>query len=170
MFGQFRVDPVFFETFEAWRMTDFAPVPEHPKLEHYLPRRAIHLLKLCMIFSASRSNETILRLEDLREAQDFLIETEVYMPDVFRAMTHSIDGGVAILDETFNFVYMAYAKEKKGIDEHRIRHFIFQRAPQHTADHVLKNLIESRMIATAEVASTYGRPSYKPIPRIEHGH
>lgn len=168
-FGSFQVEPDFLRTFSAWLDLDLAPVPEHPKLEHYLPRRHIHFLKLCMVFSASRSSELVLRMEDFREAQDFLIETEVAMPDVFRAMTHSIDGGAAVLDEAFNFVYTTYAKEKRNIDEYRITHFIVQRAPQHAASHILKNLVDSRMIQVADLVGKAGRPTYKPVPRAEHG-
>lgn len=168
-FGPYKVEPEFLATFSAWLETDLAPVPEHPKLEHYLPRRSIHFLKLCMIFSASRSNDTVLRMEDFRNAQDFLIETEIAMPDVFRAMTSSIDGGAAVLDEAFNFVYTTFMKEKRNIDEYRITHFIVQRAPQHAASHILKNLIDSRMIQVADLVGKAGRPTYKPVPRIEHG-
>lgn len=169
LYGAFKVEPAFHDLFNAWRLSGFEPVPEHPKLEHYLPRRRIHFLKLCMIFSASRSNELVLRVEDFQAAQEFLIETEVYMPDVFRAMTQSIDGGAAVLDEAFNYVYTTFMKEKRNIDEYRITHFIIQRAPQHTASHILKNLIDSRMIQVADMVGKTGRPTYKPVPRIEHG-
>jgi hypothetical protein len=168
--GPFQVESKFLDHFEAWRESGYTPEPEHPKLEHYLPRRHIHFLKLCMVMSASRSNDLVLRVSDFREAQDLMIETETYMPDVFRAMTQSIDGGAAILDETFNFVYSTYSKEKRYIDEHRITHFIVQRAPQHTASYILKNLVDSNMIQVAEAVGRLGKPSYKPIPRVEHGH
>jgi len=167
--GAFKVEPAFLDLFTAWRLTDYAPIPDHPKLEHYLPRRGIHFLKLCMIFSVSRSNDLVLRVQDFQAAQDFLMETEVSMPDVFRAMTHSIDGGAAVLDEAFNFVYTTFMKEKRNIDEYRITHFIVQRAPQHTASHILKNLVDSRMIQVADLVGKAGRPTYKPVPRIEHG-
>jgi hypothetical protein len=169
MFGAFKVHPDFYALFNAWRLEDYPTVPEHPKLEHYLPRRGIHFLKLCMVFSASRSGEGVLTVEDFQAAQDFMIETEVAMPDVFRAMTHSIDGGAAVLDEAFNFVYTTFLKEKRNIDEYRITHFIVQRAPQHAASHILKNLVDSRMIQVAELMGKAGRPTYKPVPRIEHG-
>src|SRR5262249_31194180 len=144
--GAFLVEPRFLDSFEAWRLLEYGPVPDHPKLEHYLPRRHIHFLKLCMIMSASRGNDLVLRQEDFMAAQDLMTETELYMPDVFRAMTHSIDGGAAVLDEAFNFVYTTFSKEKQYVEEHRITHFIVQRAPQHTATHILKNLVDSRMI------------------------
>jgi hypothetical protein len=122
-----------------------------------------------MIVSASRSNELILRTSDFTEAQELMIEAETYMPDVFRAMTQSIDGGAAILDEAFNFVYSTYAKEKRNIDEHRIMYFISQRAPQHSVSSIINNLVGSRMIEVAELCNSRGMKAYKPIPRVEHG-
>jgi hypothetical protein len=167
--GAFQVEEEFMTHFEAWREAGYPPEPEHPKLEHYLPRRYTHFLKLCMIVSASRSNELILRTSDFTEAQELMIEAETYMPDVFRAMTQSIDGGAAILDEAFNFVYSTYAKEKRNIDEHRIMYFISQRAPQHSVSSIINNLVGSRMIEVAELCNSRGMKAYKPIPRVEHG-
>lgn len=167
--GEFTPDPQFLYHFEQWRLAGYEPEPEHPKLEHYLPRRPIHFLKLCMVMSASRSNDLVLRVDDFRAAQDILMEAEFSMPDTFRAMTQSIDGGAAILDETFQWVFSTYAKEKRYIDEHRIQYFIMQRAPQHTASHILKNLVDSRMIQIAESPGPRGKPTYKPVPRVEHG-
>jgi hypothetical protein len=167
--GEFQVEQKFLDLLQAWHNTDYTPEPEHPKLEHYLPRRHTHFLKLCMVCSASRSNDLILNMEDFQNAQELMLETEGYMPDVFRAMTHSIDGGAAILDETFNFVYSTYAKEKRNVAEHRVIHFIVQRAPQHSVSSILKNLLDAHMIEVADIMGTLGKPAYRPIPRVEHG-
>lgn len=168
--GEFNFEPQFEDCFREWFNIGYAPEPEHPKLAHYLPRRFIHFLKLCMVMAASRSNDMTLRVADFQNAQNLLFEAEMYMPDVFRAMTSSVDGGAATLDETFNFVHITYHKEKRPVLEHRILYFISLRTPQHSVSHILANLINSRMIEMVDKSNLVGKSTYKPVPRIEHGH
>jgi len=59
------------------------PFDEHPVLGKYVERRSLHLRKLCMAMSASRSNELVLRKVDFDRALSILLKTEQLMPYVF---------------------------------------------------------------------------------------
>ncbi len=59
------------------------------KFSGYVDRRAVHLRKLCMILSASRSDSMIIEEEDFDLALRILKETEVNMPATFSRIGRS---------------------------------------------------------------------------------
>ena len=67
------------------------PVPDHPKLIHYITRRRTHLYKLSMVASIDRSNALSLTQDDFNKALGWLIEAELTMPDIFKAGSTSVD-------------------------------------------------------------------------------
>jgi hypothetical protein len=166
LFGQISFDEKVVDLFRAWYTADCPPIPTHPKLEHYLPRRHIHFLKLCMVMSVSRSSEMVIRVEDFQAAQDLLLETEAYMPDVFKSMRYNSDANV--IDEAYNFVWTAFTKEQKPIAEHRIINFLAQRMPSHSVAKVLEVMVDSDMLAVASISDERGRKTYRPTPRATH--
>jgi len=66
----------------------------------YCERRPMHLLKLSMICSASRSSDMIIRVQDFQRAQGFLEAAEVRMENAFSKMGQSRYAAptVAVLD------------------------------------------------------------------------
>ncbi len=166
LFGPMAMTPDVAETLQAWYMLDCPPVPAHPKLEHYLPRRHIHFIKLCMIHSISRSSELIIRMEDYQAAQDMLLEAEAYMPDVFKAMRHNSDANV--YDEVWNYVYTLYLKEQKPIAEHRIIRFIGERMPNHAIVRTLEHMVHASMLKIDTIAGLGGRAMYTPLSKNDH--
>jgi hypothetical protein len=56
------------------------------RLAGYVERRPGHLLKLCMILCASRTNDMTITVFDLERAQFILGQTEIKMPQVFSGM------------------------------------------------------------------------------------
>lgn len=160
--GPFLFDDEFVVLFRSWYMEGCPPAPEHPKLEHYLPRRHTHFLKLCMILSASRSSEMILRKEDFFAAMDLLIDTEAQMPEVFKAIKYNSDSNV--IDEVYAYVWQAYMKEKKPVSVHRIYRFIAERAPSYAVEHILTSMVKSRMLIVEAVGSE-GMHLYRPAPK-----
>lgn len=167
LFGPMQMTLDVQQSLQTWYMLDCPPVPEHPKLEHYLPRRHIHFLKLCMVHSVSRSSEMIIRMEDYQRAQDMLLEAEALMPDVFKAMRSNSDANV--YDEVFNYVYTLFLKEGKAIAEHRIIHFIGQRMPNHSITRTLEHMVHSNLLRVESMGGIGGRNMYAPTPRAEHG-
>lgn len=167
LFGPMAMTPDVVQAMQAWYMLDCPPVPEHPKLEHYLPRRHIHFLKLCMIQSVSRSNELVIRMEDYQAAMDMLLEAEAYMPDVFKAMRYNSDANV--YDEVFNYVYTLYLKEMKPIAENRIIYYIGMRMPNHSVTRTLEHMVHAGLLKVASISGPGGLQTYVPTPKAEHG-
>jgi hypothetical protein len=165
LFGAMSFEEEFVEQFRQWYMADCPPLPTHPRLEHYIPRRHVHFLKLCMVMSASRSSDMVVRMVDYQNAMDFLLEAEATMADVFKAMRTSTDANV--LDEAFNFVWTTFTKENKAVAEHRIIHFLAQRVPTHSVAKMLEVMISSQMIELAALGEK-GRNTYRPAPRASH--
>lgn len=164
LYGQLEWEEEVVQTFKDWYMADCPPVPDHPRLEHYIPRRHIHMLKLCIVMSAQRGSDLVIRKEDWQAAMDMFLETEAYMPDVFRAM-RMVNTDNAVYDETYRFVFTIFAKEGKPIPEHRIIHFISQRAPNHSVKNILQVMLDSRLLEMANFAGVGGKPEYRPAPR-----
>ena len=164
MYGAFSMEPAFKELFQGWYAKDCPPIPTHPKLEHYLPRRHIHFLKLCMVMSAARANDYVLRVEDYQHAMDFFLEAEGHMADVFKAVRSGAD--INVIDEAYNFVYTIYIKEKAPVPEHRIIRFLSERMPSHSVAKVLEVMCQSGMLEVASVGTALGgRNSYKPAAK-----
>lgn len=165
MYGQFQFSAEFVDAFRAWYAADLKPIPSHPRLEHYLPRRHIHFLKLCVIFSASRASDYVVRIEDYQSAMDLLLEAEQFMPDVFLTMR---GGDSNVIDEAFNFVFTAFQKENgKPISHQRIVSFISQRVPSHSVLKVLEVMVGNGMLEIAAMGAN-GMNSYRPRARALH--
>lgn len=163
LYGQFQFDEDVASTFRLWYMADCTPAPEHPKLEHYLPRRHVHFLKLCMVFSAARSSDLVIRMQDYQEAMNLMLETESFMPDVFKSMKYNSDSNV--MDEVYSWVWQTYAKTGKGLPEHLITRFIAERAPSYAVDKIFRVMIASQFLVESEISSNGGRPVWKPAPK-----
>lgn len=163
LYGQLRWEDNAATAFRNWYMGGRKPLPDHPKLEHYLPRRHTHLLKLCTVFSVAHSSSMVITLENYQEALDTLLEAEAVMPDVFKAMTITGDGSV--IDETFRFVWGLYSKERKDISEHRIMYFLSQRVPAHSALKILEVMVHAQMLIKTVDDTRKGGSLYKPSPR-----
>lgn len=95
MSGQFTVTENFLEDWIKWYMAKPENCPLGCRhLEYYWERREVHLLKLSMIMSASRSQEMIIRRCDLKRADEWLLEAERFMPNAFLGMGHRDDASV----------------------------------------------------------------------------
>lgn len=163
MYGQMKFEDAVVDAYRHWVAADCPPIPDHPKLEHYLPRRKTMLMKLAMVMSVQRAGDYVVRIEDYQRAMDFLVEAEVVMPDVFRAMRYNSDSN--ILDETFTFVWQIFSKNNEPVAEHRILHFLMQRMPSHSVSKALEVMVGSNLLTIADISGPGGRPRYKPNPR-----
>jgi hypothetical protein len=165
MYGQFSFTEEFIESFRAWYDHEFSmPSVEHPKLEHYIPRRHIHFLKLCMVMSAQRSSSYLITRDDFREAADLFTQAEESMPDVFKAMRYNSDSNV--IDEAYHYVFKQHAKLGQPVSEHMIVRFLSERMPSHNVPAVLKIMVDAGLIKVASVGTGFsGRNAYSPVPR-----
>jgi len=88
--GEFRVTSEFNEAIQDWYIEhNQKPIFTEPTLKAYLERRFTHLLKLCMIMNASRTDSMILDITDFERSRDLLVETEKNMPKVFGGIGHA---------------------------------------------------------------------------------
>jgi len=127
-----------------WHMAGGPPVPQHPKLTHYLPRRTMHLLKLCMVACAMRTSDKIITADDFEIALSWLLEAESFMPDIFKSMNSGGDG--RIIEDCWYFVFQIYGKEKRGVAEPRIIQYLSGRVPAYNVMNVLNVMTNSRML------------------------
>lgn len=85
--GEFTTTQRFIEEYIEW-YTKQAQCPRFTdeRLSGYVQRRPTHLLKLCMIMSASRTAEMLITNLDLQRALEVLEKAEEKMPLVFSGM------------------------------------------------------------------------------------
>lgn len=82
--GKFRIAPNFMDLWSDWYLTiDDNHAIDDSRFAGYCERRPLHLLKLCMIMSASRGNDLRITKEDFDAALSLLTKTERKMPLVF---------------------------------------------------------------------------------------
>jgi hypothetical protein len=144
MHGEMKFTSESAAAINNWHMAGGPPTPDHPKLLHYNTRRTAHLLKLCMVASASDSDDLKITIDHYQTALDWLLEMEKFMPDTFKAMSSGGDG--KIMKEAWHFTYSMYAREKKPVPAARVYRFISERAPAHSVDRILQVMVNSQVL------------------------
>lgn len=127
----------------AWYKGGGIPRPTHPRLMHYMPRRAVHLIKLSMIAAAAASDELIIRTHHYGEALNWLLEAETWMPEIFKA---GLGSDRKIMDDTWHYVYGIFVKEKRPVVEARVLEFLARTAPVHSVGRLLEVMVQSNMV------------------------
>jgi hypothetical protein len=156
---KFRADAA--AAIERWNAEGQQPVPEHPKLMHYLTRRLAHLLKLCCVACVAEGDELVVTLEHFQTALDWLVQLEFYLTDIFKAMV--VGGDQKAMQETWYFVAQQYAKSNEAIAEGLIIEFLSQRVPAHNVARVL-GVMEAAGLVKKEFTGKGGN-WYVPRPR-----
>lgn len=144
LYGEIKFTESAAAAMDHFHLTDGEPRPDHPKLLSYTIRRTVHLLKLCMVASVSRSSELIIRDEDFQRALDWLVEAEFYMPEIFKAI--SMGGAGKIMEEAWYFLFTLHAKEQKPVLKHRLILFLQERIPVHQIEQTIEMMIQGRMM------------------------
>lgn len=164
IFGEIRFEKAAAEAMDNFHLTDGEPKPDHPKLLSYNIRRTVHLLKLCMVFSVSRSYQLVVTLEDWQRAYDALIEVELHMPDIFKAMSQG--GAGKTMEEAWHFVFTTHAKEGTPVLKHRLINFLQERVPVHNIQPTIDMMQQGQMI---EKRLTTGGEAFVPRGRKAGG-
>lgn len=84
--GEFDFTPEADAVYDKWnRAYKQNPHSEctDDRLRPYFSRKHTHILKLCMVLSASRRNNRVMELSDLEDAHAILHEAESFMPKAF---------------------------------------------------------------------------------------
>lgn len=145
----------------AWHLAGGPPAPDHPRLGNYNTRRTAHLLKLCMVASVSTRDTLIVEVDDLNRALDWLLEAEMLMPDIFKAMVVNAD--MKAMDECWHFAYTIFMKEQQPVAEHRLVAFLQERVPVQNVMRML-SVMESAKILEKKLIGDVGN-AYQPKPR-----
>lgn len=157
LYGEINFSPEAAELMDSFHLSGGDPKPDHPKLISYTIRRTVHLIKLCMVASVSRSSELEITVEDFQRALNWLTEAEAEMPDIFKAMSQG--GAGKVMEEAWYFIFTTHAKEGKPVLKHRLIKFLQERVPVHNIETTIKMLEEGKMI---EHQLTSGGKAYTP--------
>lgn len=162
IWGEFQITDEVKLAINEWAHQGFRPRPDHPKLTNYTTRRLAHLLKLCIIASASTSSERIITLEHYAEALDWMVEAESYMPDIFKAL--KTGGDARAMDECWHFAFQYWAKNnKQPIPEYLLVTFLGERVPAHSVDRILDVMTRAQLLNKKFLNS--GGTGYEPKVR-----
>lgn len=100
--GEYKVTKQFVDLWIDWYTAQDGYAPFNDKrLTTYVDRRQVHVMKLAMICSASRSNELKLQKLDLERAIGILENAEIKMPQTFGGVGKNIhaDTMTALMNE-----------------------------------------------------------------------
>ncbi|NNW55495.1 MULTISPECIES: DUF3987 domain-containing protein [unclassified Roseobacter] len=151
IYGEIKFTDEAKELINNWHLSGGPPSPEHPKLIHYSTRRTAHLLKLCQIACVESRLELVIRPEDFNKALDWLIEAEHYMPEIFKAMS-SVGTGKT-MEEAWFYLFQAWTKDNKPVQEHRLIQFLQEKVPIHHIK-VTIEMMEKSGIITPQLTKT----------------
>lgn len=162
-YGEMKWDAKAINAIESWRKDGWRPVPDHPKLANYIPRRGtIFAIKLAMVSAMSRGSALAIRECDVDRARSWLLEIETLMPQIFRDMIMRSDDQV--IEETYQYCFSLYLKHKIPLSTAIILRFLSQRTPAEKAERILGLMEKSGIFERIA-----GSDGYIPRPRDQHG-
>lgn len=163
LYGQATWDYEAATEFRAWALADCPPKPKHSKLEYYNRRRSFTVSKLCLISAVSRSLATNITKLDFERAREWLLGSEGYMPDIFRAMKNRSDAQV--LEELHIMMWEMWTRSGgKPISGNVVFHFLKDRMPSDKIQRVVDTAINAGMMKK-KVNENF----YIPLPMGSHG-
>jgi len=164
LIGQFEVTEAYRTAVNNWRANGEQPVPNHPKLIHYVTRRREHLYKLSMVAAIDRSNALILTEEDFDRAMLWLLEAELHMIEIFKA--GALNADAAAMDEILHFILIN--DKGQGINEQKITRFASDRIPIHSILRVIEIMEKSGQIVCRGVDRSTKLRYYSITPSPAH--
>ena len=143
--GSFQIEPDAMAAIETWHSSGCEQdKPSHSKLLHYNARRIMHVLKITMAVNASRTSSMMISKEDFLHAREILLETEIYMPEIFKEI--SSGGSAHEIEEAFHFIMQVWNKTKKPVAEHRLVHFLANRIPANQIGYIIDTMLAGNII------------------------
>lgn len=129
---------------EWWVENGGQPVPAAKRLAMgYNARRELHMAKLAMICSLSRSDTLLVELDDVAEAIRLLLHFESQMNSIFQEMAST--GSMVALQDVIDKI-KADSGAGKSTDESAIIQMLMQRFPSTQVHSMIGNLIDSKVI------------------------
>lgn len=158
LYGRMQFSSEAQAALEKWAAAGLPPIPTHGRLQNYNARRILHVCKLMMISAISRGNNLQIELEDYIRAQDWLLDAESRMPDIFRDMAGKGDGQV--IDDLHDYLWRLYARDQKPIHEARLISFLQGKVPVEKVMRILE-LAERSEVIERDAGTTLYRPCVK---------
>lgn len=147
---------------DKWNLAGCPPEPDHPKLHHYNTRRLAHALKLSMVAAVSDSYGRLIEKQHVEQAIDWLLEAELYMPDIFKEMSGTTHA--QLIKEAWYFVLRAYNKDgKQPVLEARLVNYLQQRTAAYNVAKVIDVMEKSGLLQRR--ISKFGTNEY--VPRLQ---
>jgi len=114
-----------------------------------------------MVSSADRGDSLLLTLEDLNRAMSWLLEAEIFMPEIFKAGSTQADAKA--MDEIYHFLLVGGGN--KGLSEHQVVNFAKERLPIHSCTNAIKVMETSGLIKAIGVDRATGLRRYVALPK-----
>lgn len=141
---------------QAWVTAGMPPAPTDAKLAEYLPRRWLHLVKLCVIYALAESSNLLIELRHFEAAKETLLEAEAVAGPAFEFMS-----GNPMMEAIRNahiWALAIYAQKPVPIPEMQLKRKLLQDIqPQHLS-FALGEMVNSGYFK----ALTEGSRSYVP--------
>lgn len=112
-----------------------APVPTYARLSNYASRRDTHVMKLAMVSAASAGHSMIVTNADFERARGWMLEAEVTMPDIFRAIGQKSD--VQIMRDIHHMIWVKY-NDKRQFTNQQLWQLFEDRCPADRIPHLIK--------------------------------
>jgi hypothetical protein len=139
--GQFLFTELAWEKYANWVNSSFGKNPiGDPRFERYVNRRRPHIIKLCMVCSASRSNEMIIKPQDFDRALKILHDVESDMPKIFGGF------GASPLASVTQKVF-EYIREERKIEYKVLLNRFMDDADSQTLNKILTTLFGAAKIS-----------------------
>lgn len=135
--------------YEEWFVKNAgAPIPQAKRLAMgYNARRELHMVKIAMVMSISRSNDLIVEERDVAAAIGLLLKNESRMPMIFNEMSNT--GSVVAVEDMLDLI-RANTAQGKETPESVLIEAAMQRFPSTQVNAVIENLISSKALSICQ--------------------
>ena len=162
--GPFEATEDFRNAINNWRKLGQEPIPDHPKLTHYNTRRLAHLLKLSMIAAVDQGNALLLTKAAFNTAMGWLLEAEVFMPDIFKAGMVSADSKA--MDEIYHYIIGSDLK-RTGVRDGKVVNRAKEILPLQSIDSAMKTMERSGMIRCVGIDTITGQKLWSAVIKAQ---
>lgn len=142
MFGTFKVTDQFVLRYSDWykKQAKEGPVITDPRFGGYIRRRPLHVVKLSMLLSASRTDDMVVQVEDFETALRILEDTEKNMGMTFKGM--SAENMRAQMIGTLKQVACAlYTHKETGLSFSQLMQMFYQDIDKWGLERIMETLV-----------------------------
>jgi len=141
--GRFNITREAGEYLRKWIIEGMPPIPADSRFSEYNPRRSIHWLKLCMVYSIAESDSHVITLPQVERAKETLLEAEQLLPLAFEQIGQNPLLGA--INALHRWMKIEYTMRREPLHESRLRRKLLSDVPPQYVDTVLQELISSKL-------------------------